>query len=248
MTTCVILTRPEPESRVVAAELAGHGIASVIAPLLVIRPTGVAIADAGRYAAAVATSGNGVDGLAAATPRRALPLFTVGEATAGRARRHGFAPVHAADGTGAALVDLILRRIRPGDGAILWASGDEIRVDVAAELGGRGLEVDRVVVYRAEPVERLPADAARVLAEGTADGVLFFSPRSAERFATLVADAGLARRTAAMTAHCLSPAVADAARALPWAAILTAARPTRRDLLATLDATTADDQIASDQD
>lgn len=244
----VILTRPEPESRELAAELARRGIASVIAPLLAIRPTGIPITDPERYAAAVVTSGNGADGLAAATPRRGLPLFAVGEATAARARRHGFEAVAVADGTGAALVDLILTRLRPGDGPILWASGDEIRVDVAAELGDRGFDVDRAVVYRAEAVDRLPDAATAAIAGGSADAVLFFSPRSAERFATLATDAGLARRTAAMTAHCLSPAVADAARALPWAAVRTAARPTREDLLATLSDKLADDGTASDPD
>lgn len=244
----VILTRPEPESLALAEELARRGIEPVIAPLLTIRPAGLALGDAGRYAAAVATSGNGVDGLAAATPRRAFPLFAVGEATAARARGHGFAPVTPADGTGATLVDLILTRLRPGDGPILWASGDEIRVDVAAELGGRGFEVDRAVVYRAEAVDRLPESAARALAAGDAAAVLFFSPRSAERFATLATDAGLARRAAAMTAHCLSPAVADAAGALPWAAIRTAARPTREALLETLRDRLAGDRTASDPD
>lgn len=244
MARCVILTRPEPESRDLAEELARRGIASVIAPLLAIRPTGTGLGDAAAYVAAVATSGNGVDGLAAATPRRAMPLFAVGGATAERARRLGFAPVFAAAGTGDALVGLIVDRLQAGDGPILWASGDEVRVDLANELGGRGFRVDRLVVYRAEPVEALPEAAARALADGTADAVLFFSPRTAERFATLVGDAGLARRAAALTAHCLSPAVADAARALPWAAIRTAARPTRGDLLATLDDRVADDRIA----
>lgn len=232
----VILTRPEPESRALAAELARRGIDSVIAPLLTIRPTAAAPGDAGAYSAAVVTSGNGADGLAAATRRRDLPVFAVGPATAERARRHGFTAVVAADGTGAALVDLIMMRLRPDDGPILWASGDDIRVDVAAELGDRGYRVERSVVYRASAAPHLPEDAARALTEGSIDGALFFSPRTAERFATLATDAGLARRVAAMTAYCLSPAVADAARALPWAAIRTAERPTRADLLAMLDA------------
>lgn len=232
----VILTRPEPESRALAAELARRGIDSVVAPLLTVHPTGAALGDAAGYAAAVVTSGNGADGLAAATPRRDLPVYAVGAATAERARRHGFAAVVAADGTGAALVDLMMTRLRPDDGPILWASGDDIRVDVAAELGDRGFRVERSIVYHAAAAPQLPENAARALTEGSADGVLFFSPRTAERFATLATHAGLARRVAAMTAYCLSPAVADAARALPWAAIRTAERPSLADLLATLDA------------
>lgn len=241
MSRRVLVTRPEAEGRSLAEALGRRGIEAVQAPMLAIVPTGARLADADRFQAAVVTSRNGADGLAAATSRRALLVFAVGDATAERLHHHGFAPVTAAEGTGAALVDLLGRAVRPGDGPVLWASGDAVRVDLAAELGELGYEIERIVVYRAETAGSLPPAAARALAEGTAEGVLFFSPRSAQRFASLVTDAGLAPRTAGMTAHCLSAAVADAARALPWAAIRTAARPTRDDLLATLDDTSASD-------
>ncbi|MEQ8818524.1 MAG: uroporphyrinogen-III synthase [Thalassobaculum sp.] len=237
----VLVTRPAAEATELAAELARRGVEAVIAPMLSIVPTGARIPDAGRFQAAAVTSGNGADGLAAATSRRALPVFAVGDATAGALRRHGFAPVIAAEGTGTALVDLICREVRPQDGPLLWASGDEVRVDLAAELGLRGHAVERIVVYRAEAVAELPEAASRALADGSADGVLFFSPRSADRFASLVVGAGLARQAAGMTAYCLSAAVAEAARRLPWAAIRIAGRPTRDDLLATLDDTTSSD-------
>lgn len=235
----VLVTRPAPEAESLADALRERGIEAVIAPMLEIRPTGLDLGDADGYRAAIATSRNGVDGLATATPRRALPLFAVGEATASRARALGFAPVTAAPGTGHALVDLVIEHCRPDDGPILWASGDEVRVDVAAELGVRGFAVDRAVVYRSVAAARLPDAANHALADGSADGVLFFSPRTAERFASLVTDAGLARQTAGMVAYCLSPAVAEAAGVLPWSAVRTARRPTREDLLAALDESTA---------
>lgn len=243
VTRRVLITRPEAEARSLADALARRGIAAVLAPMLDIVPTGVQVADAAGFQAAVVTSGNGADGLAAATERRRLPVFAVGDATAQRLQDHGFVPVIAAAGTGAALVDLIRRQLAPETGPLLWASGDEIRVDLAAELGEGGYAVRRIVVYRTEPATGLAPAAAGGLADGSLDGVLFFSPRTAERFASLVAEAGLAPRTVDMTAYCLSAAVADAARALPWSAIRTAARPTRDDLLATLD-----DMFASDPD
>jgi len=239
----VLVTRPEAEAVSLARELARRGIQALIAPMLVIVPTGVSLADAGRFQAATVTSGNGADALAAAMPRRALPVFAVGEATAERLRHHGFAAVSAAEGTGLALAELIRNKVRPGAGALLWVSGDEIRVDLATELGRHGFEVERVIGYRATAASELPAEAVEAMSDGTADGVLFFSPRSAERFASLVSAAGLARRTAGMTAYCLSAAVADAARPLPWATIRIARRPTSGDLLATLD-----DAISSDPD
>lgn len=239
----VLITRPEGEARPLAAELGRRGIEALVAPMLVIRPTGARLTDAGRFAAALATSGNGADGLAAATARRDLPVLAVGEATADRLRGHGFARVVAADGTAGALVDLAMTAVRPDGGPILWASGDEVRVDLAAELRDKGYTVERIVVYRAEPAPALPVEVAQAIDTGALDAVLFFSPRTAERFASLLENAGLAQRAAGMTAHCLSAAVADAARTLPWAAVRTARRPARDDLLATLD-----DDIPSDPD
>lgn len=237
----VLVTRPAAEARSLADELSRRGIEAVVAPVLDIVPTGARVDGAGRFQAVLVTSGNGADALATAMAERTLPVLAVGAATAGRLREHGFAAVTAAEGTGLALVELILNNLRPGDRPLLWISGDEVRVDLAEELGGHGFEVERVIGYRATAAEALPEAAARALAEGSVEGVLFFSPRSAERFASLVGQAALARRTTGMTAYCLSPAVAEAARTLPWAAIRTATRPTRDGLLATLDDRTASD-------
>lgn len=239
----ILVTRPQADAEALIEALAARGFAAVLAPMLLIRPTGLVIPDARRFQAAAVTSGNGVDGLAAATDRRALPVFAVGKATADRARGHGFDPVIVAGGTGSVLVDLIRQRLHPANGPVVWASGDEARVDVAAELNGLGYTVERAVVYCADPVDALPDAARRALRESSVSGALFFSPRTAERFVSVVRDAGLARQVSTMTAHCLSPLVAGAVQALPWAALRTATRPTRDDLLTTLD-----DTISSDPD
>ena len=235
MTRRVLITRPQAEAEALAAELTSRGHEAVIAPMLVIRSAGIQLRDAARYQAAAVTSGNGVDGLASATARRALPVFAVGEATAERALALGFDPVTSAQGTGGALVDLIRTTLHPANGPILWASGDEVRVDLTTELGNRGFAVERVIVYRTEPVDRLSDAGLHALMDRSLGGVLFFSPRTAERFVRLVLEAGLDGQVTTMAAHCLSPPIADTVGALPWATIRTAARPTREDLLATLD-------------
>ena len=98
MTRRLLVTRPRADADALIQALAARGCAALLAPMLTIRPTGHRIDDAGRFQAAAATSGNGVDGLATATDRRALPVFAVGEATAERARGHGFDPVIVAGG------------------------------------------------------------------------------------------------------------------------------------------------------
>src|SRR3546814_7078079 len=72
----VLLTRPEPESRALAAALGHRGIETIVAPVLAIRPTGARLADAGRYVAALDTSGHGVDGLRSAEHTSELQSLT----------------------------------------------------------------------------------------------------------------------------------------------------------------------------
>ena len=70
---------------------------------------------------------------------------------------------------------------------------------------------------------------------GRLDAVLFFSPRTAKTFVTLAHAADIADACRGVRAVCLSPAVANAAQALPWRDVHTAERPERSALLRTLD-------------
>ncbi|BBK45203.1 hypothetical protein STVA_52230 [Allostella vacuolata] len=237
----VLLTRPEPESRALAAELAAAGILSVVAPLLRIVPVADAEAalarDIAGARALLFTSANAVEAFAALSARRDLPVFAVGPRTEASARAAGFAAVEGADGDGAALVRLVGSRLEPGPAPLLHPSGADIAQDLSGELSALGFVVRRTVLYKAEAVDVLPAAARDALKAGTLDGVLLFSPRTATQFAQLAAAAGLtdpagpaivARRP---IAYCLSPAVAAAAASIPWRAVRIAAEPNARSLI-----------------
>jgi uroporphyrinogen-III synthase len=91
--------------------------------------------------------------------------------------------------------------------------------------------VDTVVLYEAVPVELLPAEAERGLRSNTLDGVLFFSPRTARTFATLVANADLTSHCEQLTAWCISAATAAAVSSLPFARTVVAAAPNQGAVL-----------------
>ncbi|NQW11301.1 MAG: uroporphyrinogen-III synthase [Alphaproteobacteria bacterium] len=231
----VLLTRPEAESEALATELAARGIDGVVAPVLEIQPTGSSLDPPADTQALILTSGNALDALTGYGIDRTLPVFTVGDDTASRAQGYGFTRVDSAAGTAEHLIDRVADRLSPADGPVLWASGEDIRVDLRVRLATYGFRVVRRVVYRASPVTALPQAAVDGLHATNIDGVLFFSPRTAECFISLIEKAGLMDRTQRLIAHCLSPAVADAAGAVTWLDIRTARRPNRQDLLATLD-------------
>ena len=102
---------------------------------------------------------------------------------------------------------------------------------------GRGKQVyrfsERVRFGDLPPAERKAINKV-VLRQGGLDGVLFFSPRTARTFASLVKSGGLEATCAGLAAFCLSPAVADALAGLAFRHVGVAQRPETDALLALL--------------
>jgi uroporphyrinogen-III synthase len=228
-----LVTRPREDAAPLAAELARRGIAPVIEPLLTIRFLPGAL-DLAGVQAVLFTSANGVRAFAAASARRDLPALAVGERSADEARRLGFGAAESAGGDVDDLAALAVRRFDPAKGTLLHPAASVVAGDLAGRLERAGFAVRRAVVYEAAPVRALTPAVARALVRGELDLALFFSPRTAASFVSL-ATAEAPGAAAAMTALCLSPAVADAARPLGWRSMRVAAAPTQQELLAALD-------------
>ncbi len=230
----LILTRPMEDSQALAAELDAMGVESLIEPLLSITFPSGPEPDLDGVQALLATSANGVRAFAQASRRRDLPLYGVGDATARAAGDAGFAAVFSAAGDVETLAALVRDRLAPADGALLHIAGSTLAGDLAGYLADAGFQVRRAVLYDARPASALSAGAVAALKEGTVDGVLFFSPRTAAAFVDLIRAASLEKTIGALSAYCLSPAVAGEAGGLPWARVVVAGRPDQAALLATL--------------
>lgn len=227
----VLLTRPRPEAESFAAELDEHGIEAVVAPLFVIAPRVAESPNLSGVTALAFTSANGVRTFAAVSDERALPAYCVGDVTASVAREAGFRNVASAARDGEALVELIVARLAAGRDVVLHCSGEEIACDLAGALRGRGFEARRVILYSVVTTSSLPDDARRAIAGGEVDGAVFFSPRSASAFVSLVDDPETRGACAAIDAFCLSSAVSEAVSAIRWRAVHVAASPDRAALL-----------------
>ncbi|MDE2227744.1 MAG: uroporphyrinogen-III synthase [Alphaproteobacteria bacterium] len=234
-----LVTRPRQDAAGLVAALAARGIEPLLEPLLAIEL--VPGADAALAAALVGaqallfTSANGARAFAAATPRRDLPAFAVGDATARAARAAGFDRVESAGGDIHALVALVAQRLRPEAGALVHAAASAVAGDLAGALTRAGFAARRVRLYDAVAASSFGAESRRVLGAGAIDFAIFFSPRTAETFVRLARAAGLDERTTSITAIVLSPAVAAALGPLAWRQIEVAAAPNEAALLAALD-------------
>jgi len=161
------------------------------------------------------TSRNGVEAFAALCGERALPVFTVGDATAEAASAAGFVAVRSAAG---ALEDLARLLAAESAGPVLAPGAREPAGDLPALLAGC-VEVRRLPVYRA--VE------TGVEAPSAFDAVLVHSPRAARALAALAPFAGQA---AVVISDAAAAALADA----PGLEVRVAARPDEAALLEAL--------------
>lgn len=231
----LLITRPREDAEPLAAVLRAKGYEPLVEPLLTIEPVAGPPLHLSGVQGLLFTSANGVRALAARTPRRDLAAYAVGDATARTAREAGFSRVESAAGTVEDLAVLVARRCRPEDGPLVHAAGTAVAGDLAGVLDGLGFQVERQVLYAARPSETLGQDTIRALYAGTIDAILFFSPRTAASFVRLARRAAVTDRLAGLTVLCLSEAVADAARTVPWRRVLVAERPDQPSLFALLD-------------
>ncbi len=230
----VLVTRPEDQAHETAAALRARGHEPLLDPLLQIEllPDVALPADL-DVAALIVTSRNAVPALEGVPPR--LPVACVGDATATAVRAAGFPVLMAAPGSVAALAAALRERL-PAGAAVLHLSGQERAPGTEAAFVRAGLRYRHLVVYRAVAATALRVTTREALAAGQLDAVLLFSPRSAAVLCELVRRADLVRAVRGCVAACLSPAVAEAAAALPWLACRTAAARDQRALLDCLEA------------
>jgi uroporphyrinogen-III synthase len=242
-----LLTRPLRDSRAVEAELQARGHRAVIAPVMEVVFPDIPPLDFDGVQALLFTSQNGVRAFAALHERRDLRALAVGHATAEAAASAGFARVESAGGDAAALAGLARSSLAPNGGTLLHIAGTKVAGDLGGALERAGFTVRRAVLYEARPVDHLPEIAIAALEGRKVAGALFFSPRTAEVFARLVAGAGLNPMLRGLAALCLSKAVAERlgdgtrggaeGRTMggTWGAVRIAARPELPALLALLD-------------
>ncbi|TYC53455.1 uroporphyrinogen-III synthase [Rhodobacterales bacterium] len=186
----ILVTRPEPDCARTANSLRALGHVADEAPLLVFRElapepidfSGVSsLAFSSRRAVSVIGRDVRFDAF------RALPVFTVGEATSEACRQAGFSNIRTADGDVASLGRLILQhRSAIEGGSVLYPAARDRAGDLEGILSLGGLSCQTVAVYRMAPVERLSPDIVSALDAAAYDGISIYSRRTAETFVTLL--------------------------------------------------------------
>ena len=209
----VLVTRAREDAERTARRLAEEGHEAVLAPVLVIAPTGAPPPRA-AWDALLLTSAHAVPALAALD--RGRPVFAVRARTAAAARAAGFRAVRSADGDARALARLVAAAV-PRPATLLHATAPDRKAEPAASLAAAGFRVLVWECYEARAVPRLPDSALRAAEAGYLDAALHFSRRSAELLVGLAAREGLVPALRSVPHLCLSADVAAplAARGFP---------------------------------
>lgn len=212
----VLITRPQLDSEMLSDVLFKAGVESQIEPLLDIvfnpgSPLGL-----GGVQALLMTSANGVRAFCKRSEDRTLPVYAVGDASARAAQDNGFDAIFSAAGDVDALAALVRSKIDARRGALLHCAGTNIAGDLAAVLTQSGYIYRREVIYSARTAAQLSPATALALKANKIDGVLLFSPRTADVFATLIEGADLTDNLKGITVYCLSANVDNKICHLDW--------------------------------
>jgi uroporphyrinogen-III synthase len=226
----LLLTRPEEDSIALRDALRRIRVESFITPMLEIENIPGPAISTENLQGFLVTSANGVRALAARTDKRELPMYAVGDATARAAMEMGFGAVTSASGDVDDLATLVKHACDPADGGFFHAAGTVTAGDLSGQLSEAGFQVIREKIYEAKPVDTLPYDAAIALKTRTIQGVVLYSPRTAETFVDRVNKAGLMMMLAHVQLIALSQNVRNAA-GTTWSGIIVARQPTQESLL-----------------
>jgi uroporphyrinogen-III synthase len=232
----ILVTRPIQDAADLAGSLAALGHTTLVEPLISISFTREPCPDLSGVTALALTSANGARAAALQVQDRDIRIFAVGPATASRAREAGFRNILQSDGEGVeGLASFIRRTLDPAAGKLLHLTGSATAGDLVSALSPFGFRVERKQAYDAIAAETLPDGLASALRTGEVDVALFFSPRTASLFASLVQAAALAGACGRLAAITLSPAVAKALSPLTLRKVLTAQNATTQAMLAELE-------------
>ena len=229
----LLVTRPEPDASIFAAELRGLGHEPVLQPLLEFRVLEFDLEPLRAAEVLIITSGNSVRALqerGVIKDIRGKPLYCVGEQTAQRALAVGFQTVLEIAQTGEELARKIIASGRRGE-PLVHIMGEHMAFDIVGALAREGFSVQSVTVYSMDACARLLPSVHAMLKVGDVDGVILMSPRTAEIYVSLCHRHGITDSAKTPPYFCLSENVVAKLAPLKPNHVRVPAEPNRKALL-----------------
>ena len=182
----ILLTRPIEDSMemILKFKSLGHQVSHL--PLLSIDKINHEEINFSDYGGIIFTSTNAVKFLDTKSVDKKINCFCVGSATESKAKSIGFQNIFAADGNVNNLKELILQNFNSSDGKLLYVSGEIISNDLDQILISEGYNIQRIINYKANPVEKFSDTFIEKLKLNMPEIVYVYSQNSAISFLNLI--------------------------------------------------------------
>ncbi|MBT6133832.1 MAG: uroporphyrinogen-III synthase [Kordiimonadaceae bacterium] len=223
----ILLTRPINDSHRIERQLGQSKIIVYVEPLMHIESLNVLKINALNYQALVFTSANGVMVYCKEIQKCALPVYVVGESTRQAALEAGLNPVISAGADVKKLSAIIISKLSPSNGPLLYLTGKHVAGNLAKDLEDADFQVDHQKIYTAVAAQQFSNNTKSLLKQKLIDYIPFYSPRSARIFKQLIEAEGIRDLLSTASALCISDAVKKEILLLGWKNILTAKEPTQ---------------------
>ena len=182
----ILLTRPleDCHEMILKFQSLGHEVSHL--PLINIEGLKYETLNYSNFKGIIFTSSNAIKFLDIKNIDKKLVCFCVGSATEKKARSVGFQNVFAADGNVDNLKELIFQNFSSSEGKLLYISGEIVSSNLDQELTLNGYTIERVVNYRANPIEKYDEDFIQKLKLKMPEITYIYSQNSAINFLKMI--------------------------------------------------------------
>ena len=182
----ILLTRPLEDSHemILKFQRLGHEISHM--PLINIEGKNYEQLNFLDFKGIIFTSANAIKFLDTKSIDKKINCFCVGSATESKAKSIGFQNIFAAGGNVNNLKELILQNFNSSDGKLLYVSGEIISNDLDQILISEGYNIQRIINYKANPVEKFSDTFIEKLKLNMPEIVYVYSQNSAISFLNLI--------------------------------------------------------------
>ena len=182
----ILLTRPLEDCHeiILKFQSLGHQVSHL--PLINIEGLKYGLLNYSEFRGIIFTSANAIKFLDIKNVNKKIACFCVGSTTEKKARSSGFQNVFAADGNVDNLKELILQNFNSSEGKLLYISGEVISSNLDQDLISNGYTIERVVNYRANPIEKYDEDFIEKLKLKMPEITYIYSQNSAINFLRII--------------------------------------------------------------
>ena len=182
----ILLTRPleDCHEMILKFQSLGHEVSHL--PLISIEGLEHESLNYSEFRGIIFTSSNAVKFLDIKNIDKKTICFCVGSATEKKAKSSGFQNVFAADGNVDNLKELILQSLNSTEGKLLYITGEVISSNLDQDLISNGYTIERLINYRANPIEKYDEDFIKKLKLKIPEITYIYSQNSAINFLKII--------------------------------------------------------------